>query len=72
VLVLVGYNQLINYDIFNGNMASLPLLIYTTLTDPWEASNQRRWGAALTLIIIMALISLAAAAIRFVATRRRR
>jgi len=72
VLVLVGYNQLINYDIFNGNMASLPLLIYTTLTDPGEASSQRRWGAALTLIIIMALISLAAAGIRFVANRRRR
>jgi phosphate transport system permease protein len=72
VLVLVGYNQSINYDIFNNNMASLPLLIYTTLTNPEPASFQRRWGAALTLIIIMALISLIAAAIRFVATRRRR
>jgi phosphate transport system permease protein len=72
VLVLVGYNQSINYDIFNNNMASLPLLIYTTLTNPEPASFQRRWGAALTLIIIMALISLTAAAIRFVATRRRR
>ncbi|OBA83640.1 phosphate ABC transporter, permease protein PstA [Mycobacterium sp. 1164966.3] len=72
VLVLVGYNQSINYDIFNNNMASLPLLIYTTLTNPEPASFLRRWGAALTLIIIMALISLTAAAIRFVATRRRR
>ena len=29
VLVLVGYSRSINFDIFNGNMASLPLLIYT-------------------------------------------
>jgi phosphate transport system permease protein len=27
VLVLVGYSRSINYDIFKGNMASLPLLM---------------------------------------------
>ena len=30
VLVLVGYSQSINFDIFHGNMASLPLLIYSS------------------------------------------
>jgi len=35
VLVLVGYSRSINFDIFNGNMASLPLLIYSeTQTNP--------------------------------------
>ncbi len=71
VLVLVGYSRSINFDIFHGNMASLPLLIYTELTNPEHAGFLRIWGAALTLIIIVAVINLAAAAFRFVATRRR-
>ena len=49
VLVLVGYSRSINYDMFNGNMASLPLLIYTELTNPLPAGQFRIWGAALTL-----------------------
>ena len=48
VLVLVGYSRSINLDIFNGNMASLPLLIYTELTNPEHAGFLRVWGAALT------------------------
>jgi phosphate transport system permease protein len=65
VLVLVGYSRSINLDIFNGNMASLPLLIYTELTNPEHAGFLRVWGAAL------AVINLLAAAFRLVATRRR-
>jgi phosphate transport system permease protein len=71
VLVLVGYSRSINLDIFNGNMASLPLLIYTELTNPEHAGFQRIWGAALTLIVIVAVINLVAGAFRFVSTRRR-
>jgi phosphate transport system permease protein len=69
VLVLVGYSRSINMDMFSGNMASLPLLIYTELTNPQHAGFLRVWGAALTLIIIVALINLIAAGIKFVATR---
>ncbi|BBX72201.1 phosphate ABC transporter permease PstA [Mycobacterium shinjukuense] len=71
VLVLVGYSRSINLDIFNGNMASLPLLIYTELTNPEHAGFLRIWGAALTLIIIVAVINLLAAAVRFAAARWR-
>jgi len=71
VLVLVGYSRSINFDIFDGNMASLPLLIYTELTNPEHAGFLRVWGAALTLIIIVAVINLAAWAIRFLTTRQR-
>jgi phosphate transport system permease protein len=70
VLVLVGYSRSINFDIFNGNMASLPLLIYTELTNPEHAGFLRIWGAALTLIIIVAVINITAAAIRFLTIRR--
>jgi phosphate transport system permease protein len=71
VLVLVGYSRSINYDIFHGNMASLPLLIYTELTNPEHAGFLRIWGAALSLIIVVAVINLLAALFRFVSIRRR-
>jgi phosphate transport system permease protein len=71
VLVLVGYSRSINLDIFNGNMASLPLLIYTELANPEHAGYLRIWGAALTLIIMVALINLFAAAFRFLTSRPR-
>ncbi len=72
VLVLVGYSRSINFDIFNGNMASLPLLIYTELDNPEHAGFLRVWGAALTLIIVVAIVYLVAAvAGRVIANRRR-
>nr|WP_172826578.1 phosphate ABC transporter permease PstA [Mycobacterium sp. 1423905.2] len=70
VLVLVGYSRSINVDIFNGNMASLPLLIYTELTNPEHAGFLRVWGAALTLIIMVAAINLFAALIRFLSAKQ--
>ncbi len=71
VLVLVGYSRSINLDLFHGNMASLPLLIYTELTNPEHAGYLRIWGAALTLIILVAAINLSAAAFRLISNRRR-
>ena len=72
VLVLVGYSRSINFDIFNGNMASLPLLIYSELNNPEHAGFLRVWGAALTLIIVVASIYLVAAAANRVIKIRRR
>lgn len=64
VLVLVGYSRSINFDVFDGNMASLPLLIYTELiSNPEPAGVQRVWGAALTLIIVIMFFNLVAAVI---------
>ena len=71
VLVLVGYARSINYNPFDGNMASLPLLIYTELINPEEAGRLRVWGAALTLILIVAALYIAAAfVIRFLTRNR--
>lgn len=60
VLILVGYTASFNYNIFEGNMASLPLLIYNQLSNPSEAGQYRIWGAALTLIIIIGLANVLA------------
>ena len=61
VLILVGYSASFNYNVFEGNMASLPLLIYNQLSNPNEAGQYRIWGAALTLVLIIALANLLAA-----------
>ncbi|WP_067721006.1 phosphate ABC transporter permease PstA [Nocardia yamanashiensis] len=71
VLVLVGYSKSINFDVFNNNMASLPLLMYQELSNPRAAGQARVWGAALTLILIIALLYLAAAAVNKLLTRNR-
>ncbi|AWH94760.1 phosphate ABC transporter permease PstA [Dietzia psychralcaliphila] len=60
VLILVGYTASFNYSLFEGNMASLPLLIFNQLSNPNEAGQYRIWGAALTLIIIIALANVLA------------
>jgi phosphate transport system permease protein len=71
VLVLVGYSRSINFDAFDGNMASLPLLIYTELINPEEAGVLRVWGAALSLILIVAALYLGAAVVNRFLTRNR-
>lgn len=71
VLILVGYARSINYDPSNGNMASLPLLIYTELINPEAAGRLRVWGAALTLILIVAALYVAAAFVNRYLNRNR-
>ncbi|MQY19359.1 phosphate ABC transporter permease PstA [Nocardia macrotermitis] len=71
VLVLVGYSQSINFNILDGNMASLPLLIYQELSNPQPAGVAMVWGASLTLILIIALLYLGAAVVNKLLTRNR-
>ncbi|MCM6772990.1 phosphate ABC transporter permease PstA [Nocardia sp. CDC159] len=71
VLVLVGYSKSINFDVFNGNMASLPLMIYQELANPEAAGRMRVWGAALTLILMIAVLYLGAAVVNKLLTRNR-
>ena len=63
VLVLVGYSQSINFDPFSGNMASLPLLMFSELSNPEPAGQFRIWGAALTLILIIMVLQLGASVV---------
>lgn len=71
VLILVGYARSINYDPFSGNMASLPLLIFTELINPEDAGRLRVWGAALTLILLVAGLYVAAAFVNRYLNRNR-
>jgi phosphate transport system permease protein len=61
VLILVAYAPYINMNIFDGNMASLPLLMTVERANPTAAGSDRIWGAAITLILIITVFQLIAA-----------
>lgn len=60
LLILVGYSNSINFNLFEGEMASLPLTIYMERSTGTEAGDHRMWGAALTLVLVIMLINLVA------------
>ncbi|MGW6378755.1 phosphate ABC transporter permease PstA [Rhodococcus sp. NPDC055112] len=63
LLILVGYAPFINYDMFNGEMGSLPGVMVAEMNNPTDAGASRIWGAALTLIMLIAVLNIAAKAI---------
>jgi len=63
LLILVGYSQAMNFDMFNGFMGSLPGMMYDQTSAGAGTSavpTDRLWGAALTLIILIAVLNVAA------------
>lgn len=64
LLVLVGYSAYTHWDIFSGEQAALPLLMnnerVSNPMDPGSVGFDRIWGAALTLVLIIAIINLLA------------
>ncbi|NKQ59075.1 phosphate ABC transporter permease PstA [Amycolatopsis sp. K13G38] len=76
LLVLVGYSQYTNWDLFNNGQAALPLLMNneraTNSMEPGSVGFDRIWGAALTLVLIIALINLIATVVsRVVAPKKK-
>lgn len=63
LLVLVGYSKAMNFNMFSGFMGSLPGMMYEQ-TSAGAAVNpvviDRLWGAALTLILLIAAINIVA------------
>lgn len=67
VLILVGSTPAINWNVFDGNQNSLPLF----MLQMYRAGNneyvlERMWGAALTLVVLVAALMLGA---RFISKR---
>jgi phosphate transport system permease protein len=60
LLILVGYTAAINMNPFRGEQAALPLMIYAERANPLATGQGRAWGAALTLILLVMLLNLAA------------
>ena len=63
LLILVGYAQAMNFDMFNGFMGSLPGMMYDQTSAGAGANpvpTDRLWGAALTLILLIAILNIGA------------
>jgi phosphate transport system permease protein len=67
LLILVGYAQAMNFDMFSGFMGSLPGMMFDQTSAGAGANpvpTDRLWGAALTLVLVIALLNVGA---RFIA-----
>jgi phosphate transport system permease protein len=63
LLIIAGYTQSMNYDLFNGRMMALPLFVYTQWANPGTdvgAYFDRAWTGALVLILMVMALNLIA------------
>lgn len=63
LLILVGYSQAMNFDLFSGFMGSLPGMMYDQTSAGAGANpvpTDRLWGAALALIMLIAVLNIGA------------
>jgi phosphate transport system permease protein len=63
LLIIAGATDSVNFNPFDGRMASLPVFAYASQRNPGippEFSIDRAWGAALTLLVIVMLLNLIA------------
>lgn len=60
LLILVGYAPFINFDLFGGEMGTLPGVMVAEMNNPTDAGTNRIWGAALTLILVVAILNILA------------
>jgi phosphate transport system permease protein len=66
VVVVAGLAYQANWDIFHGENTTLAAQIFKAAAEPFEGSQQRAWGAALTLMLIVLIFTVVA---RLVANR---
>ena len=63
LLILVGYSQAMNFNMFNGFMGSLPGMMFDQTSAGAGANpvpTDRLWGAALTLVLLIAVLNVGA------------
>jgi phosphate transport system permease protein len=63
LLIIAGTTDSVNFNLFDGRMATLPVFAYASQRNPGippEFSIDRAWGAALGLLIIVMLLNLIA------------
>ncbi len=63
LLIIAGSTDSVNNNLFGGRMMTLPVFIYYSFTQPGVPASygqQRAWGAALVLIVIVMALNLLA------------
>lgn len=56
LLLTVPVNDGTSWNIFSGNIETLPAYVYGYLTSAFESSQNRSWGAALVLMCLVAIL----------------
>jgi phosphate transport system permease protein len=65
IVLVVGITYRPKWSLSGGN-TSLPAQIYSNATQPYESAQARGWGAALTLVVLVLIMTLIG---RFIASR---
>jgi phosphate transport system permease protein len=63
LLIIAGFTQSMNYNLFDERMMTLPVFVYTQYANqgiPAEAYLERAWTGALTLVLIVMVLNLVA------------
>ncbi|WP_368497227.1 phosphate ABC transporter permease PstA [Herbiconiux sp. A18JL235] len=63
LLIIAGFTQSMNYDLFKERMMTLPVFVYTQYANqgnPAEAYVDRAWAGALLLVVIVMVLNLIA------------
>jgi len=63
LLIIAGMTDSVNFNLFDGRMATLPVFAYASQRNPGippKFSIDRAWGAALVLLLIVMLLNLIA------------
>jgi phosphate transport system permease protein len=63
LLIIAGFTQSMNYDLFSERMMTLPVFVYTQYQNPGTDAGaylDRAWAGALTLIVIVMVLNLVA------------
>ncbi|AXT86084.1 phosphate ABC transporter permease PtsA [Aeromicrobium sp. A1-2] len=63
LLIIAGATDSVNFNLFDGRMATLPVFAYSSVRNPRvppEFSIDRAWGSALVLLLIVMLLNLIA------------
>jgi phosphate transport system permease protein len=63
LILTIGGGRVVKNWSLSGQNTSLPLQIFNNATSPFAPARDRAWGAALTLIVIVVVLSLVARAI---------
>lgn len=63
LLIIAGATSSVNFNPFSERMATLPVFIFYSITEPGrypDANIDRAWGAALVLVLIVMILNVAA------------
>jgi phosphate transport system permease protein len=60
LLFIIGTTREVNTSLFNGPNTALSVQIFGNATSPFSVQQDRAWGAALTLIAIVFIVTIAA------------